>query len=136
MKRELTSSFGRKQSHLSVTFLEKLSQQTLPEDVTRFSSKADARQWAWDALNERRLARFPFPPHGRIPNFAGAAVNGTHDGTTFTPGAALGTNPGLPGASASGRGAALAVRLFDGTVALLGGTDGAVPLADTFVYTR
>jgi 5-formyltetrahydrofolate cyclo-ligase len=46
----------------------------LPEDVTRFSSKADARQWAWDALNERRLARFPFPPHGRIPNFVGAAA--------------------------------------------------------------
>ena len=43
------------------------------EDVTRFGTKADARQWAWDALDERGLARFPFPPHGRIPNFAGAA---------------------------------------------------------------
>ena len=37
-----------------------------------FESKASAREWAWDALAERRLARFPFPPHGRIPNFAGA----------------------------------------------------------------
>jgi 5-formyltetrahydrofolate cyclo-ligase len=38
----------------------------------RFRSKDAARQWVWDALAERRLARFPFPPHGRIPNFAGA----------------------------------------------------------------
>ena len=26
----------------------------------------------WDALAERKAARFPFPVHGRIPNFAGA----------------------------------------------------------------
>ena len=39
---------------------------------TRFESKGDARQWAWDTLQEQKLARFPFPPHGRIPNFAGA----------------------------------------------------------------
>lgn len=37
-----------------------------------FSSKQAARQWAWDALQEAGAARFPFPPHGRIPNFAGA----------------------------------------------------------------
>ncbi|MEQ8484313.1 MAG: 5-formyltetrahydrofolate cyclo-ligase [Pseudomonadales bacterium] len=37
-----------------------------------FESKAEARQWVWDALQARGLARFPFPPHGRIPNFAGA----------------------------------------------------------------
>jgi 5-formyltetrahydrofolate cyclo-ligase len=30
------------------------------------------RQWVWDELEERGEARFPFPPHGRIPNFAGA----------------------------------------------------------------
>ena len=40
----------------------------------RFSSKADARQWSWDALQDQGAARFPFPPHGRIPNFAGADV--------------------------------------------------------------
>jgi 5-formyltetrahydrofolate cyclo-ligase len=28
--------------------------------------------WVWDTLQERKLARFPFPPHGRIPNFVGA----------------------------------------------------------------
>lgn len=26
----------------------------------------------WDALTERKAARFPFPPHGRVPNFDGA----------------------------------------------------------------
>ena len=38
----------------------------------RFSSKLEARQWAWDALDAKGLARGPFPPHGRIPNFEGA----------------------------------------------------------------
>jgi 5-formyltetrahydrofolate cyclo-ligase len=38
----------------------------------RFDSKDAARQHAWDRLQQERLARFPFPPHGRIPNFAGA----------------------------------------------------------------
>lgn len=37
-----------------------------------FRTKADARQAVWDALAEAKAARFPFPPHGRIPNFAGA----------------------------------------------------------------
>lgn len=31
------------------------------------------RERIWDDLEERGLARFPYPPHGRIPNFAGAA---------------------------------------------------------------
>jgi 5-formyltetrahydrofolate cyclo-ligase len=30
------------------------------------------RERVWDALEESGEARFPFPPHGRIPNFAGA----------------------------------------------------------------
>lgn len=38
----------------------------------RYDSKAAARQAVWDALCEKRVARFPFPPHGRIPNFQGA----------------------------------------------------------------
>ena len=28
----------------------------------------------WDRLGAEGVARFPFPPHGRIPNFAGAEV--------------------------------------------------------------
>lgn len=39
-----------------------------------YVSKADARQTVWDALQAAGVARFPFPPHGRIPNFLGAAI--------------------------------------------------------------
>lgn len=46
---------------------------TVAGDGPTFTAKADARQWVWDALERRSLARFPFPPHGRIPNFVGAA---------------------------------------------------------------
>lgn len=34
--------------------------------------KQDFREDRWDALEAEGEARFPFPPHGRIPNFAGA----------------------------------------------------------------
>ena len=37
-----------------------------------FATKAEARQAVWDALQSAGVARFPFPPHGRIPNFRGA----------------------------------------------------------------
>jgi 5-formyltetrahydrofolate cyclo-ligase len=37
-----------------------------------FSTKDEVRQAVWDRLQTERLARFPFPPHGRIPNFQGA----------------------------------------------------------------
>jgi 5-formyltetrahydrofolate cyclo-ligase len=39
---------------------------------TVFADKEQARQWVWDTLQQQRLARFPYPPHQRIPNFAGA----------------------------------------------------------------
>ena len=34
--------------------------------------KQALRERVWDGLEESGEARFPFPPHGRIPNFAGA----------------------------------------------------------------
>ncbi|KAA9398883.1 5-formyltetrahydrofolate cyclo-ligase [Haloarcula sp. CBA1130] len=34
--------------------------------------KQTIRETVWDALEERGIARFPFPPHDRIPNFDGA----------------------------------------------------------------
>ncbi len=34
-----------------------------------FNSKDSARHHVWDELKEQRQARFPFPIHGRIPNF-------------------------------------------------------------------
>ncbi len=37
-----------------------------------FPDKHEARKAVWDRLQAERVARFPFPPHGRIPNFAGA----------------------------------------------------------------
>jgi len=36
--------------------------------------KPTIRQRVWDTLETEGIARFPFPPHGRIPNFAGAAA--------------------------------------------------------------
>ncbi|NHN43099.1 5-formyltetrahydrofolate cyclo-ligase [Halorubellus sp. JP-L1] len=35
--------------------------------------KQSLREAVWDELEESGEARFPFPPHGRIPNVAGAA---------------------------------------------------------------
>jgi len=35
--------------------------------------KQELREQVWDTLEKDGIARFPFPPHGRIPNFAGAA---------------------------------------------------------------
>jgi 5-formyltetrahydrofolate cyclo-ligase len=37
--------------------------------INRYTDKAAARQAVWDALTVRKAARFPFPVHGRIPNF-------------------------------------------------------------------
>jgi 5-formyltetrahydrofolate cyclo-ligase len=34
--------------------------------------KQELRERIWDELEDRGKARFPFPPHGRIPNFEGA----------------------------------------------------------------
>jgi len=35
--------------------------------------KQDIREAVWDELEESGEARFPYPPHGRIPNFNGAS---------------------------------------------------------------
>ena len=35
-------------------------------------TKETIRERIWDDLEESGVARFPFPPHGRIPNFEGA----------------------------------------------------------------
>ncbi|ELY82815.1 5-formyltetrahydrofolate cyclo-ligase [Natrinema pallidum] len=42
-------------------------------DATDRLDKDAVRERVWDDLQERGEARFPFPPHGRIPNFAGAS---------------------------------------------------------------
>src|SRR6185295_956149 len=38
----------------------------------RFADKSEARIAIWKALVEHKVARFPFPLKGRIPNFDGA----------------------------------------------------------------
>lgn len=45
-----------------------------PATVERFMSvdKQAVRERVWTELEDSGEARFPFPPHGRIPNFAGA----------------------------------------------------------------
>ena len=43
-----------------------------PSMTRTFTDKENARQAVWDRLQAEGLARFPFPPHGRIPNFKGA----------------------------------------------------------------
>lgn len=44
-----------------------------PQEVSLDPAERQAaRRRAWDALAAARVARFPLPPHGRIPNFAGA----------------------------------------------------------------
>jgi 5-formyltetrahydrofolate cyclo-ligase len=37
-------------------------------------TKQAIREQVWDDLEESGVARFPFPPHGRIPNFADASA--------------------------------------------------------------
>ncbi len=41
--------------------------------MSRFKTKDAARAHVWDRLDKEKLAAFPFPPHGRIPNFKGSA---------------------------------------------------------------
>ena len=40
--------------------------------TANYPNKKSARQAIWDRLKTEKLAAFPFPPHGRIPNFKGA----------------------------------------------------------------
>ncbi len=65
---------------------------------TRFGTKSAARQAVWDALDERGAARFPFPPHGRIPNFDGApaAAERLFEQPPFRDARRLKVNPDAP----------------------------------------
>jgi 5-formyltetrahydrofolate cyclo-ligase len=65
---------------------------------TRFDTKAAARQAVWNALEEQGAARFPFPPHGRIPNFDGApaAAERLFEQPPFAGAERLKVNPDAP----------------------------------------
>lgn len=60
--------------------------------------KQELRERVWDDLEASGEARFPFPPHGRIPNFAGAdvAAEGLVDLPEWTTADALKANPDSP----------------------------------------
>ncbi len=66
--------------------------------LPRFEDKAEARAWVWDRLRDERLARFPFPPHGRIPNFVGAkeAAERLLDEAPFVRAKSIKVNPDAP----------------------------------------
>ena len=60
--------------------------------------KQTVRETVWDALEDRGEARFPFPPHGRIPNFAGAsdACTRLRNTTAWTSATTVKANPDAP----------------------------------------
>lgn len=60
--------------------------------------KQALRERVWDALEESGDARFPFPPHGRIPNFAGAerAAERLADTDAWQAAATVKSNPDSP----------------------------------------
>ncbi len=60
--------------------------------------KQAVREAVWDAFEERGEARFPFPPHDRIPNFAGAdeASDRLTDTDAWASAATLKCNPDAP----------------------------------------
>jgi 5-formyltetrahydrofolate cyclo-ligase len=62
------------------------------------NSKQDFRQQVWDHLEDSGEARFPFPPHGRIPNFAGAdaAADRLAETTEWTDAETVKANPDAP----------------------------------------
>ncbi|MFD1565755.1 5-formyltetrahydrofolate cyclo-ligase [Haloarchaeobius amylolyticus] len=60
--------------------------------------KQALRERVWDDLEESGVARFPFPPHGRIPNFAGAsdAADRLADQPEWTDATTIKANPDAP----------------------------------------
>jgi 5-formyltetrahydrofolate cyclo-ligase len=60
--------------------------------------KQALRERVWDDLEASGVARFPFPPHGRIPNFAGAdaAADRLADTEEWGAAAVLKCNPDAP----------------------------------------
>ena len=61
-------------------------------------TKQAVRERVWDDLEDSGVARFPFPPHGRIPNFAGAedAASRLADRPEFAAAETVKCNPDAP----------------------------------------
>ncbi|WP_226480817.1 5-formyltetrahydrofolate cyclo-ligase [Natrinema amylolyticum] len=67
-------------------------------DDTDGIDKESVRERVWDDLEESGEARFPFPPHGRIPNFAGAseAADRLAEQPEWTEATTIKANPDAP----------------------------------------
>lgn len=88
-----------------------------------FDSKADARSWAWDRLQAEGLARFPFPPHGRIPNFVGAdlAAKRLFEEAPWSEARAIKVNPDSPQREVRRLALSRGIRVYVPTPRLTGG---------------
>ena len=88
-----------------------------------FDSKNAARGWAWDCLQARGLARFPLPPHGRIPNFVGAdlAAKRLFEEPLWRDARAIKVNPDSPQREVRRRALALGIQVYVPTPRLTGG---------------
>jgi 5-formyltetrahydrofolate cyclo-ligase len=71
---------------------------TMADNGSDRDGKERIRQRIWDGLEESGVARFPFPPHGRIPNFAGAddAADRLAAQTEWTEAETVKANPDAP----------------------------------------
>jgi len=89
----------------------------------KFQTKADARQWAWDALDDGGYARSPFPPHGRIPNFEGAelAARRIFSESPWREARAIKVNPDSPQMHVRVQALARRIRVYVPTPGLKGG---------------
>ena len=61
-------------------------------------------------------------------------LSGRHDGTTFTSGQDIGINPAIPGSATAAMGAHTATMLYDGSILLTGGMNGATPLSSAWIH--
>jgi 5-formyltetrahydrofolate cyclo-ligase len=91
--------------------------------TTRFKTKTAARAHAWDQLKHEKLARFPFPPHGRIPNFKGAEVAAQRlfEAEPWASAKAIKVNPDSPQAHVRRAALARGVTIYVPTPRLTGG---------------
>lgn len=72
--------------------------ETTPSDPVEPTDKESIRERVWDDLEGSGTARFPFPPHGRIPNFDGAdeAAERLADQQAWRDASTIKANPDAP----------------------------------------
>lgn len=88
-----------------------------------FETKQQARQTVWDQLQAKNLAAFPFPPHGRIPNFKGSrnAAHRLFDIPLFARAKKIKINPDTAQAAVRAEALRRGITIFIATPGLAGG---------------